>query len=568
MRTRAWRSSNMRAVLIVALGSSHALAAGIDTYPAPAQGADLLEVERANPEVGHLEPFARLTLTYANDPLVLRREDGGETPIVAHQAGAYGSVGLGFWDRAHAALLVPVHTQSGEGLGDEVPPLALGDLGLDLRYAFLQRQDPLELAIAARLLVPSGSEAGFVGDGGPSLAAKAVVSREFGDGGPLLTGSLGTHLRGSSGSSGLDTDSELLFALAALVPVAERWAVGGEATLASRFDRFFAGSATPAGVLAGVHYRKSSWVFRAGAGPGVTQGVGSPDFRVVAALGSVLGEPDPAAVAPAPVVDGDADGIPDERDACRADPEDPDGFEDEDGCPDLDDDADGVPDSADRCPRESEDKDSFEDEDGCPDADNDGDGVLDTVDRCPLEAEDKDSFEDDDGCPDADNDLDGVPDATDQCPNEKETPNGVSDEDGCPDLLRVEHAEIRTLEPIYFERGKARIQERSVPLLNELVAVIVARADLGNIAIEGHTDDIGSERNNLKLSQQRAEAVRSYLVAHGVPEARVSATGYGEARPLESNRTKEGRERNRRVEFRLVTEAGHSAQSSKGESSP
>ncbi|HEY0253868.1 MAG TPA: outer membrane beta-barrel protein, partial [Kofleriaceae bacterium] len=85
--------------------------------------------------------------------------------------------------------------------------------------------------------------------------------------------------------------------------------------------------------------------------------------------------------------------------------------------PPLDTDGDGIPDATDKCPKEPEDKDGFQDEDGCPDPDNDGDGIPDATDKCPLEAEDKDNFQDDDGCPDPDNDDDGIPDAADKCPD-------------------------------------------------------------------------------------------------------------------------------------------------------
>jgi len=126
--------------------------------------------------------------------------------------------------------------------------------------------------------------------------------------------------------------------------------------------------------------------------------------------------------------DRDGDGIPDSIDGCRDEPEDKDGFQDEDGCIDPDNDRDGIPDASDKCPDEAEDKDGFEDTDGCPERDNDRDGVIDATDRCPDQPEDRDNFEDEDGCPDPDNDNDGVPDARDQCPNDAGTAS-----DGCPD---------------------------------------------------------------------------------------------------------------------------------------
>jgi len=134
-----------------------------------------------------------------------------------------------------------------------------------------------------------------------------------------------------------------------------------------------------------------------------------------------------------PDLDNDNDRIPDERDRCRDAAETVDNFQDEDGCPDLDDDQDGVPDEEDECRNAKEDKDGFNDADGCPDPDNDGDLIPDKEDGCPLGAEDKDGFNDSDGCPDPDNDSDGVLDAADLCPKEREDKDGFADTDGCPD---------------------------------------------------------------------------------------------------------------------------------------
>jgi OOP family OmpA-OmpF porin len=125
--------------------------------------------------------------------------------------------------------------------------------------------------------------------------------------------------------------------------------------------------------------------------------------------------------------------------------------------------------------------------------------------------------------------------------------------------LRVEQEQIRTLEPIYFERGSDRLQARSLPLVKELAQVIAGREDLGVISIEGHTDNAGGEKSNLQLSQKRAESIKKVLIENGVPEARLVAAGFGEMRPIATNETREGREQNRRVEFRLVGAVGAGA---------
>ena len=257
---------------------------------------------------------------------------------------------------------------------------------------------------------------------------------------------------------------------------------------------------------------------------------------------------------PPTVVDGDGDGIPDETDKCVSQAEDMDGFEDEDGCPDVDNDGDGIIDSADECPKEAEDVDGFEDADGCPELDNDKDGILDAADQCPVEAEDMDGFEDEDGCPELDNDSDGVLDAADTCPLEAETFNGFEDKDGCPDVLpEAVQSFSGSIEGIRFAVNSARIRPVSFAVLNQAVAVFTEYPEL-RIEVQGHTDTEGSAEVNTKLSQDRAQATVDYLVKKGIAPERLRAKGYGPSVPKEDNATKEGREANRRIEFQLLSD--------------
>jgi outer membrane protein OmpA-like peptidoglycan-associated protein len=249
-----------------------------------------------------------------------------------------------------------------------------------------------------------------------------------------------------------------------------------------------------------------------------------------------------------PDPDNDGDGILDVDDKCPDLAEDKDGFEDEDGCPDLDNDQDGIPDVKDKCPNQPEDFDGDRDDDGCPDLvkDSDNDGIPDDVDRCPLQAEDLDGFQDDDGCPDLDNDLDGIPDAQDNCPNAPETFNGYMDEDGCPDEKPIEKKFI--LKGIHFESGSAALTPDSYPILDEVVRSMLAYPEV-RVEIRGYTDSVGSASYNLGLSQRRADSVKQYLVNAGIDPARMAAKGYGEADPVGSNDTPGGRASNRRIEF-------------------
>lgn len=273
-------------------------------------------------------------------------------------------------------------------------------------------------------------------------------------------------------------------------------------------------------------------------------GYGNMKFRLFAGIGFSMPH----------MRDYDEDGILDDADKCEEQAEDFDNFEDEDGCPDLDNDGDKVPDAVDRCPNDAEDFDKFEDGDGCPDLDNDGDTVLDAKDKCPGEPEDRDGFEDDDGCPDTDNDKDGILDIADQCPLKKETVNGHQDDDGCPDKSRakVEAGRIVILDKVYFETKKAELLPESFPILRAVAGILRVTPTIKKIRIEGHTDDRGTSKRNLKLSQARAESVMAFLIQEGVSKARLEALGQGEEQPAMEGKSDEAREANRRVEFVIV----------------
>jgi len=262
-----------------------------------------------------------------------------------------------------------------------------------------------------------------------------------------------------------------------------------------------------------------------------------------------------------PDIDNDRDGILDVDDQCPNDPEDKDGFEDEDGCPEgneLDRDGDGILDDDDQCPDDPEDKDDFEDADGCPDIDNDQDGILDVDDLCPNDPEDKDGWEDEDGCPDPDNDKDRILDVDDECPNEPETYNGVDDEDGCPDRGRVVITEtkIEILDKIYFEYDKAIIKKESYPILDAIVATMNGNPDIQLIEIQGHTDNRGSDSYNLSLSDRRAASVKTYIADNGVDADRLTSQGYGETQPLTNKNNEQAWAKNRRVEFLILKRGG------------
>lgn len=263
-----------------------------------------------------------------------------------------------------------------------------------------------------------------------------------------------------------------------------------------------------------------------------------------------------------PDPDNDKDGILDVDDRCPNIPEDLDGDQDEDGCPeggDGDRDGDGILDSTDKCPDQPEDRDGFEDEDGCPDPDNDKDGILDVDDECPLDPEDKDGFEDEDGCPDPDNDKDRILDVDDKCPNDPETYNGSEDEDGCPDKGRVilDGSDIVILDKIQFATNSADILPESMPIINAVLAVLTNHPEFLVVEIAGHADERSTDDHNQRLTEARAASVVKVLTSEGIAEKRLVSRGYGEYCPLDEASNAAAWEKNRRVEFKVVkTEDG------------
>ncbi|MCL4158686.1 UNVERIFIED_CONTAM: hypothetical protein GTU68_052706 [Idotea baltica] len=230
--------------------------------------------------------------------------------------------------------------------------------------------------------------------------------------------------------------------------------------------------------------------------------------------------------------DTDGDGIYDKDDAC------PDvaGLEAFNGCPDTD--GDGIADNKDNCPTVA----GLKALNGCPDAD--GDGVTDADDACPNEAGPSANK----GCPWADKDGDGVLDKDDKCPEVK----GTVANNGCPEVTEAVQATLNEYaKTILFDTGKATIKAQSAAVLADIVGIL-KEYSTAKFTVEGHTDSVGSETLNQRLSDSRANSVKEYLVQNGIDAFRLSALGYGESNPIDSNKTRAGRANNRRVEINLV----------------
>ena len=238
---------------------------------------------------------------------------------------------------------------------------------------------------------------------------------------------------------------------------------------------------------------------------------------------------------PAPPVDTDKDGIIDSLDKCPTEP----GLAKYDGCPVPDTDKDGINDDEDKCPDVS----GLARYQGCPVPDTDKDGINDEEDKCPTEAGPANNQ----GCPFVDTDGDGVPDPDDKCP----TLAGPRENQGCPEIKEEVVKKINyAASNIYFATGKYTLLSKSFKGLNEVAQVLKDNPEM-KLSIDGHTDNVGADNLNQKLSENRAAAVKAYLVKRGIDKSRLVSAGHGETQPVADNKAAAGRQKNRRVELKL-----------------
>lgn len=245
----------------------------------------------------------------------------------------------------------------------------------------------------------------------------------------------------------------------------------------------------------------------------------------------IAGTPPPP---PPPVVlDRDGDGVMDADDKC------PDvaGLASLMGCPDRD--GDGIADADDKCP----DQRGTAKYQGCPIPDTDGDGINDEEDKCPT-VKGLPRYQ---GCPIPDTDGDGVNDEEDKCVNVA----GAANNYGCPVIAKEVIEKVNfAARNIFFATGSYKLLPKSYSSLDGVVSLLKADQSL-MIDIDGHTDSQGSDESNQVLSDNRAAAVKNYLVSKGIDASRLKATGYGETKPIADNKTAAGRAKNRRTEMNV-----------------
>lgn len=381
------------------------------------------------------------------------------------------------------------------------------------------------LAIAAvlevRIPLPGSSTFSFLSDRGFVFAPRVAVERDFG---PLrVLANVGWRLRTAPGQYlNLLVGQEFMMGAGAIVALPDAWKfrqnrLVGEVNLVTPAEAPFTFAQadslkSPFEATLGVTSQVANhWNVMLGFGKGLgANGYGRETFRVMMSVSyEVVAEPD-----------RDGDGIPDRVDQCPDVPEDLDGYQDDDGCP----------------------------EEG-PEKDTDGDGVPDKVDACP----DKPGPVELDGCPDRDKDQ--IPDNVDKCPDVP----GEAQYDGCPppeeeEPVTLESERIRIRNQIQYEFGSAKIDPRSYPMLDEVAKVLSTNPDVGPVLIEGHTDNVGTRAYNLDLSKRRAKSVEDYLLKKGIAPKRLRSDGFGFDKPLVPNDSALNRAKNRRTEFRLVEE--------------
>jgi len=411
-------------------------------------------------------------LHYQHRPYSVFTQGGNpsQSNLVDHQLTMDLGIAMGLFGRYQIGVGVPFTPYlAGDEISDTGMPRfsrltesGIGDVRVEAKalIATLGEDEDLTLGVSAGLSLPTGKNASrpYLGDKTVTGRIKALALWDLGQ--VQIGANLGLLLRDTSRTFATELGPQILYGAAVLYPVDRRIDVMLELFGRTGLNQFidFYSDVNPFEVdIAGRYAITGMWSVTGGGGRGFGNGIGAPDVRLFAG----------AAFTP-DYRDRDKDGIYDVDDKCPDQPEDRDGYQDLDGCPDPDNDADTLLDAQDKCPNDPEDVDQFQDDDGCPEADNDkdgindindacpnaaedgngkrpkdgcpsttedsdGDGVPDGTDKCPDEPEDRDNFQDEDGCPEPDNDADGVPDDFDACPNAAEDPDGFEDEDGCPD---------------------------------------------------------------------------------------------------------------------------------------
>ena len=455
---------------------------------------------------GHARFGAQLYLDWADDP---HPALPAGRPDVSSQLTGTLLINVGLWDRLVLWAGLPVNFIMDGPVGDG---FGLGDVSIGARVRiFGEADDIFQLGLQGRIFTPTADAAsgGQTLSGEQGIAGMPELLFQFNPGPARIAFNVGALIREDQGRP---NDMLTLGMGVHLDAIEDTLQILIEGFSNTDFENIFQSNWTDIELLGGLKYAHESGVsVGVGAGPGFLDGFGAPDYRV---LGMVA----------------------------FTEPGKKKGPKDKDG--------DLILDADDKCPDEPEDIDGFEDEDGCPDPDNDGDGVNDDADKCPNEAGPKENK----GCPWPDQDGDGVPDRVDNCPKQA----GPVENQGCRKkqkvIIRETHIEI--LDKVFFRTGSSRLQSRSYPLLRNIAEVLIAHPEIEKVLVEGHTDSTGRFESNMRLSRRRAQSVVDYIVRRGVAIDRLESEGFGPTKPLVPDaRTRDELAQNRRVEFKITQQA-------------
>lgn len=539
-----------------------------------ASAADGFALNRFEPAEGDSDWFAMQSLDlrghgrwatgivgdWSHRSLVLFDERGNEVQaLLRDQFYAYLGASVVLWERARVGASFPlVLLSEGDAAQPGAPTLPVssgtnvGDLrlGADVRV-FGENRGYVSLALGARVYVPTGSSSAMTGDGKVRVRPHALASGRAG----IFEYAVrtGLNVRGRSEFAGQEVGTEWQFGAAAgLRLLDERLLVGPELWGATAVDSsmgVFDKEATPVEALLGAHYRIEQLAFGLGAGPGLGRGFGTPSMRALASLQWIQDVEEPAPPPP----DRDADGIFDLDDACPAEAGPGSTSPQKHGCPlPQDSDRDGIFDSDDACPAQGGMLSTDPTLNGCPPPDRDGDQILDRDDACVAEAGILDPEPARNGCPPPwDTDGDQILDPEDACPEQPGKEDPERSKNGCP-RVSLKGDMLQVLDRIEFDNGKATLTRESEPILQAVVNLLREHPEIVELDVQGHTDNKGKHASNMDLSRRRAAAVRSWLIARGIEKERLTSRGVGPDRPIDSNDTAAGRQKNRRVEFHVV----------------
>jgi outer membrane protein OmpA-like peptidoglycan-associated protein len=576
----------------------------------------------------------RVFLHYVRNPLVFVSPDRETTTKLVSNALQLDALAMLHFNRFRLGVDIPVYLNQAGELTDT--GAGLGDIALDGRVTILDRADnPVGVSAGGRLTLPTetvDTPLGWEGLAGEFYGAVDAEVDKW-----IFAGNLGARFVPGADLTNISVGNQLFGRAGAGYQIVEDAGISADVNVSAFLGEFSNEAGIPLEGLLGGWGRLGPLVLRGGVGTGFTRGIGAGDLRIVTAIG----------YEPRPSLDPDGDGIVGADDQCPDNPEDKDGFEDENGCPDPDNDADGIVDVDDQCPMDPEDPDGFKDDDGCPDYSTQvtvkvqrqnglpvpgatsnitGDGLAESgpssfvIDlhegsyavkgMAPDYIENAVDFvvplpegqtevvvvlqpdvisgdltvkvQDTDGniLPDPIWYMDGGvgPAPIDNGTVTVKVPAGehaldVRHEGYVTDRrtitvppkaaetvviqlkksnVQISKERIDIRDTVYFDTAKARIQPRSFGLLDDVAGVLLDHPELVKVRIEGHTDSRGGADYNRRLSDDRAKAVRTYLIGKGVAADRLEAIGYGEDRPVDPANNEAAWEKNRRVDFFIV----------------